>query len=231
MSRSDLAVTTDRLVHVTVHGIGAPRRPLEDGEADTWVTVDQFEALLDAVAGKPQVRVTFDDGNASDVEIALPRLLERGLTATFFVLAGLLGEPGRLDADGVRELSRAGMTIGSHGWVHRNWRTLEAGVPTHEELVLAPQTLRDLTGADVDQVAVPFGSYDRRVIAQLRRAGATAVFTSDGGWARPGTWLQPRNSIHTDSGPDWAERVTSRPPPLAGQARSLAARTMKRLRG
>lgn len=228
-------MNTARLVHVTVHGIGVPRRRLEDGEGDTWVTVDQFEAVLDAAVGRPHVRVTFDDGNDSDLEIALPRLLERGLTASFFVLAGLLGEPGRLDADGVRELSRAGMTIGSHGWVHRDWRTLgTSGVPSspaHEELVLAPQTLRDLTGADVGQAAVPFGSYDRHVIAELRRTGATAVFTSDGGWARSGAWLQPRNSIRADSAPDWAELIMRRPPALPRRARTLAARTVKRLRG
>ena len=52
-------------------------------------------------------------GIASDVEIALPRLVERGLRAEFFVLAGLLGTPDRLDRDGVRELLTAGMSIGS----------------------------------------------------------------------------------------------------------------------
>ena len=72
------------------------------------------------------MRLTFDDGNASDVEIALPRLLERGLTAEFFVLAGRLGEPGRLTNDQVGELIAAGMAIGSHGWAHRDWRRIDA---------------------------------------------------------------------------------------------------------
>ena len=58
-------------------------RPLEPDEDKTWVTVEQFEQVLDAAVGRPDVRITFDDGNASDVEIALPRLVDRGLTGEF----------------------------------------------------------------------------------------------------------------------------------------------------
>ena len=84
-------------VNVTVHGIGLPARPLDDGEDQVWISVEQFEGLLDAAVGRPDVTVTFDDGNLSDLEIGLPRLLERGLKARFYIPAGLLGEPGRLD--------------------------------------------------------------------------------------------------------------------------------------
>ena len=79
-------------MNLTVHGIGPTDRALDPGEDQTWVSVAQFEQVLDAAVGRPDVRITFDDGNASDVEIGLPRLLERGLKAEFFVLAGLLGD-------------------------------------------------------------------------------------------------------------------------------------------
>ena len=77
------------VVNVTVHGIGAPARPLDDGEDQVWISVEQFEGLLDAAVGRPDVTVTFDDGNLSDLEIGLPRLLERGLKARFYIPAGL----------------------------------------------------------------------------------------------------------------------------------------------
>src|SRR5690349_7981716 len=131
------------VVNLTVHGIGPYPRTLDPGEDGTWVTVGQFERVLDTVMGRPDVRITFDDGNASDVEIALPRLRERGLTAEFFVLAGLLGQPGRLDAAGVRELRRSGMSIGSHGWSHRDWRRLD-DKQAEEELVHANEVLEDI---------------------------------------------------------------------------------------
>ena len=38
------------------------------GEADVWVSREQFLALLDSRHDRADVRITFDDGNASDVE-------------------------------------------------------------------------------------------------------------------------------------------------------------------
>lgn len=219
-----------RVINITVHGIGDPPRELDPGEDKTWVTVPQFEQVMDAVVGRPDVRITFDDGNSSDVEIALPRLLERGLSAEFFVLAGLLGEPGRLDQDGVRELQAAGMRIGSHGWSHRDWRRLSQPDAV-EEMVSAPKELAGIVGSPVSRVAVPFGSYDRRVLTRLRSAGVTLVYTSDGGPADPNSWLQARTSLRDDIGPEWTADVLAGQPGLRRSARRFAAGVVKRTRG
>lgn len=218
------------VVNLTVHGIGPYPRTLDPGEDGTWVTVGQFEQVLDAVMGRPDVRITFDDGNASDVEIALPRLRERGLTAEFFVLAGLLGQPGRLDADGVRELVRAGMRVGSHGWAHRDWRRI-GRQEADEEIGRANALLSDLTGQPVTRVAIPFGSYDRHVLRRLRRAGLSRAYTSDGGRARPDAWLQARTSLTCDLDDAWTRAVLDGRPSLRRRARRVAARAFKRLRG
>jgi hypothetical protein len=215
---------------VNVHGIGPTVRELDPDERPTWIGIEQFELVLDAMVGRPDVRITFDDGNASDLEIALPRLVERGLTAEFFVLAGLLGEPGRLDADGVRELVRHGMTIGSHGWAHRDWRRLDAAEAA-QEIGEANRVLGELAGRPVSAVAIPFGSYDRRVLGRLRQAKLTCAYTSDGGRARPHSWLQPRNSVRYDLDAAWVSRVLNGHPSLPVRARKLAARTVKRFRG
>ena len=39
-----------------------------------WLDPDRFLRVLDSVVGRDDVRITFDDGNASDVEHALPAL-------------------------------------------------------------------------------------------------------------------------------------------------------------
>ncbi|MEU4572357.1 polysaccharide deacetylase family protein [Nonomuraea sp. ATR24] len=217
------------VTNLTVHGIGEAPRELDPGEDLTWVSVAQFEQVMDAVAGRPDVRVTFDDGNASDVEIALPRLVERGLKAEFFVLAGMLGEPGRLDSEGVRELLGAGMRIGSHGWAHRDWRTLDARQAA-EELSAAHRLLGQLTGEPVSRVAIPFGSYDRDVLRRLRQAGVTRAYTSDGGRARADSWLQARNSLRSDLDGGWISRVLGGGPSLPRRAAKLAMRLYKRVR-
>lgn len=219
-----------KVVNLTVHGIGKPPRELEPGEDGTWVTVAQFEQVMDAAVGRPDVRITFDDGNSSDIEIALPRLLERGLTAEFFVLAGMLGEPGRLDKADVRELHSAGMRIGSHGWSHRDWRKVDFPHAV-EEMVTAPQVLSSIIGEPVTRVAVPFGSYDRLVLSRLRHAGATLVYTSDGGAASPDSWQQARTSLRHDTDPSWTKDVLAGQPGLRRRARRFAAGLVKRTRG
>ena len=87
-----------RHVNLCFHGIGTPERELEPGEEDYWISQETFLAVLDDVAQHRDAVVSFDDGNASDVEIGLPALVERDLRATFFVLAGRLDAPGCLSS-------------------------------------------------------------------------------------------------------------------------------------
>lgn len=222
--------TPTSIVTLNLHGIGTPVRDLEPGEDEVWITVRQLEDVLDTVAGRPDVVLTFDDANASDVEIGLPHLLKRGLTAQFFLCAGLLGRPGRLTRDGVRELVDAGMPLGTHGWTHRDWRRLTQP-EVIEELVRAPQQLAEFTGQPVTEASIPFGSYDRHVLRRLREAGVTRAYTSDGGRADPGSWLQARNSLKRTVDSAWLGQVLDGEASLPRRARNLAARTVKRFRG
>ena len=215
---------------INVHGIGTPERRLDEGEEQAWVSVRQFEQVLDAVAKRPDARITFDDGNASDVEIALPRLVERGLVAEFFLLAGELGDPGRVDRAGVRALLDAGMAIGSHGWSHRNWRRIDDAA-ARDEYYRAVQVLGELTGQPVSRVAIPFGSYDRHVLRRLRAAGVTRAYTSDGGRARPDAWLQPRTSLRHNIDGAWIAQVLDPGTSLMRRARDNVALAAKRWRG
>jgi peptidoglycan/xylan/chitin deacetylase (PgdA/CDA1 family) len=222
--------TPSSVVIINVHGIGATQRVLDPGEDRTWISVEQFEEMLDLAAGRDDVRFTFDDGNSSDVTVALPRLLARGMTAEFFVLAGQLDRPGRLDADGVRELVRAGMVIGSHGWDHLDWRRIDDR-QAELEFTRAHEVLGEVVGEAVDTVAIPFGSYDRHVLRHLRRARTRRVYTSDGGTARPDAWLQPRTSLHHAVDRPWMENVLNNASGIARKARRAAARAVKRTRG
>jgi peptidoglycan/xylan/chitin deacetylase (PgdA/CDA1 family) len=224
------AVRPRSVVNVLIHGIGPVGRQLDPGEEQVWVSTEQFERLLDAVVERSDVRISFDDGNSSDVEIALPRLVERGLTAEFFLLAGLLGERGRVDHAGIGALLEAGMAIGSHGWSHRDWRRIDSA-QAREELDDAHRVLGEITGRPVSRVAIPFGSYDRHVLRLLREAGVTRAYTSDGGRVRPDSWLQARNSLRHDMDAAWIARVLDPDTSLAQRARNGTARTVKRLRG
>jgi peptidoglycan/xylan/chitin deacetylase (PgdA/CDA1 family) len=187
------------VINFTFHGLGDPPPHVGAAERDVWLSEADFHAALDAIRPLPAAAISFDDGNASDLEIALPALRDRDLDATFFVLAGRLDEPGYLTAEDLRTLRGAGMRIGLHGMSHRPWRSL-GDLELEEEIVDARDLLEDEIGAPLDRAACPFGSYDRRVLGRLRGAGFDAIFTSDGGWATSGSWLQARNTLRAGDG-------------------------------
>jgi peptidoglycan/xylan/chitin deacetylase (PgdA/CDA1 family) len=222
-------VTSSKVVNVCFHGIGTPGRELEPGEASYWVGEDQFRSILDEIAGWPAIRISFDDGNDSDVRIGLPALRERGLTATFFPLAGRLGAAGSLTADDVGEIASHGMIIGTHGMAHRNWRGMDEA--TREvEFVTARQQLASAAGTPVTEAACPLGRYDRRVLAALRELGYQHVYTSDRRVATAGAWLQPRFSVRSEDTAESLRQLILGRPSLARRLRQSAARIRQRLR-
>lgn len=215
------------------HGLGRPSGGIPDDERRYWLSVGEFERVLDEVLeappGMPPVEITFDDGNQSDLELALPALRHRGLRATFFICAGRLGQPHYLDAGGLRALVAEGMKIGSHGGDHVDWRRQDdAGLGI--ELEGARQRLEEAVGTPIREASIPFGSYDKRVLARLRAGRWRAAYSSDGGLCPDGAWLRPRQTLDTS----WTEapvlpRILSER--LLTRVRRRASRLVKSWRG
>ena len=217
----------DRILNLTFHGIGDPPPGLASRSWDLWLTREEFAETLDAVSGRPEIRLTFDDSCRSDVEIVFPELKRRALVGTFFVVVGRLDKPDYVTAEEVRTLAQEGMVIGSHGWQHRPWRRLTTA-DVDEELVRSRAVLEDLTGTVVDEAACPFGVYDRRTVQGLRAAGYRHAFTSDGGWAHPTQWMQARNTLARGTGSDAARKLAAgelpEPPSLVQPLKNIVKR-------
>ena len=214
--------------NICFHGIGAPGRSIDDDEARYWITADEYLRILDEIATWPATVISFDDGNASDVEIGLPGLLERGLTGTFFVLAGRLDTAGSVTSEQVAGLGAAGMRVGSHGMDHVSWRSMSPDVQ-RRELVEAREVIEAIAG-DVTEAALPRGQYDRGTLGALRRLGYTAVHTSDRRLATAGAWLQPRFSVTRDDTPQTLVQAALVPPPAHRRAALEAKGLLKRWR-
>lgn len=218
-------------IGIIFHGIGAPERELEPGEAGYWIDVDRFERLLDAIAASPdraRIRISFDDGNRSDHAIALPRLAARGLTADFFVLSGRIGKQGSLDAGMIRELRDEGMGVGSHGIAHLNWAGL-APAALDEELRRSRGEIGEILGAPVREAGIPFGGYSARVLRAIRAAGYECAWSSDCGMMDPGAFLRPRASVRAAmSEAELGDLIAGRLSPMRRLRRALAM-TKKRL--
>lgn len=196
------------------HGIGTPHSGVGSDERGVWMSRDRFVALLDHIASlqaeqSVTIVITFDDGNASDAAIALPELSRRNLKAAFFVCAGRLEAPEYLSRGAIRDLLDAGMDVGSHGMHHRDWRALDDG-DLDQEVGTARRRLEEACGRSVTAVAIPFGAYNRRVLARVRAEGFACAYTSDRGHARRGAWLKPRNTLRADSVEDDISRWLTR---------------------
>lgn len=216
------------IINFCFHGIGSPAQERESGESGYWVSQRMFLDLLDEVALHPNVRLSFDDGNRSDVEIALPALVDRGLTATFFALAGRLDDPASLSPADLRALRAAGMRIGSHGWRHVPWRRLSAA-DTEREVAEARLVLAEASDGPVEEAALPLGRYDRRLLERLGRADYSVIYTSDRFPAKPDSWMQARYSATKDSTVDGTRRIFTHTPGLR-DAWQIASSLAKRVR-
>jgi peptidoglycan/xylan/chitin deacetylase (PgdA/CDA1 family) len=146
-----------------------------------------------AVAGRLRpVAITFDDGDVSNLEVALPLLRERGMSAQFFITSDFIGQPGMLSAADLRALAAAGMSIGAHGRSHRFLEDLDIDA-LEAELRDSRQQLSSITGQAVDALALPGGRGGERECRAALAQGYRHLFGSVPGPNRgmaAGDWWQ-----------------------------------------
>jgi peptidoglycan/xylan/chitin deacetylase (PgdA/CDA1 family) len=121
------------------------------------------------------VLLTFDDGSATHHTVALPALTDLGFPATFFPMTVVLGKPDWLSDDQLRDLDRAGMTIGAHTWDHQ--RVDRIGADQWATQLDQPRArLAEILGHPVDLLAYPFGVWSQEALSHVAAAGYRAAF-------------------------------------------------------
>jgi peptidoglycan/xylan/chitin deacetylase (PgdA/CDA1 family) len=216
-----------RLV-LSFHGIGEPTSWIDEAERQHWCSEGEFVSILESIpqisneVGIP-IEITFDDGYSSDIFLAAPALQKRGLKAAFFVCAGRIGKPGYLDAYQLRSLAGAGMSVGSHGWDHVDWRVTRNEIDFEREILGARRFIEDvLSAGPIDSVAIPFGSYDRHVMRAVTHA-FSVVYTSDAGLASIGRKTVPRETYRSHQwGADTLRNLATQKVSLKSIRQSLA---------
>jgi peptidoglycan/xylan/chitin deacetylase (PgdA/CDA1 family) len=138
------------------------------------------EALVDhlefgtALPAKP-VLLTFDDGWGTHYSVGFPELTRFGFAATFFPQTMVLGAQDWLSEDQLRELDRAGMTIGAHTFDHKRVDRL-VGDQWRVEIDEPRARLTGILGHPVDLMAYPYGVWSQEALGHVAAAGYRAAF-------------------------------------------------------
>lgn len=171
------------------------------------LTAEEFIAALNEPAQTPSnsILITFDDGYLDFYEHAFPVLTELGLTATAFLITDVLERgiaawrgphylemPSTLSWEQVVEMSRSGISFGSHGHTHRKMNELAANEAA-DETERSKALLEERLGKPVSLFAYPYGAVNEIAKDAVREAGFAAALA----WTSQGTdrFELPRRAI------------------------------------
>jgi peptidoglycan/xylan/chitin deacetylase (PgdA/CDA1 family) len=138
---------------------------------------DQYLAHLTTGAPLPPkpVMLTFDDSQGSQIDVGLPELVRRRMTAAFFVMTVVLDKPRWMRRTDLRRLDAAGMTVAAHTWDHS--RADRYGSADWRPQLVAPKAeLERILGRPVRHFAYPYGAWDRADFPHLAQAGYASAY-------------------------------------------------------
>lgn len=145
--------------------------------------------------GRPVI-LTFDDGFADTLEVALPVLRDHGFTAAVFPVLDPGARVARWSADpvlrapllgprGLRALEAAGVELGSHTLTHPRLPALGDRELAHE-LERSREVLLSIADRPLSVLAYPYGAVSPRVKRAAREAGYVAALAVHTGPLRLG---------------------------------------------
>ncbi len=154
--------------------------------AEGYQTISLY-ALFEHLANGTQlpekpVVLTFDDGYRDNYANAFPRLVARGMTATFFIVTGFIDDnsPRYITWDMAREMFAAGMSMESHSINHFSLKGRDDDFLIWQALNTA-ETIELQLGIRPRFIAYPAGEYDWRTIEIFRSANYWAGVTTKPG--------------------------------------------------
>jgi peptidoglycan/xylan/chitin deacetylase (PgdA/CDA1 family) len=182
----------DGIVVLCYHGVSARQR-----ERFAWQMSKIRFRVVNSSRKLPgrgyRVSVTFDDAFANLLENALPALERYQVPAAIFAVVDNLGctpcwempagHPGSAEmtmtAEQLAVISRNPLIcIGSHTLSHPDL----AKIPPDQlkaELIDSKIQLKQLLGSQIEDLALPFGSYNQEVLRMAREAGYKRIYTID----------------------------------------------------
>lgn len=182
-----------------------------------------LDRLRDAVVSdtpllKRSAVITFDDGFADAIRHVLPVLARHRLTATFFVVAGLMGRTSEwtrstrgiemtlADVSTLREIAGAGFTIGSHALTHRRLTRMSESEGRYE-LWESKRRLEHALGQEVHHLGYPYGATNETVRQAAAECGYRTACSTIEGLSSVGDDLLMLRRVHVHGGDSLADFI------------------------
>lgn len=135
---------------------------------------------LPITEGKKPVMINFDDGYKDFYTNAFPILQKYEMTGTVFVIVKSVGSGAYMNWDQIKEISAAGIEIGSHTMYHP---VLTNSRKAKWEIEESKRVLEETLGVEITTFAYPSGKWNSYVENLVKEAGyrtARSFTTGDG---------------------------------------------------
>jgi peptidoglycan/xylan/chitin deacetylase (PgdA/CDA1 family) len=223
-----------RVIILCYHGVTERLNRHPNDPAGLHIRADRFEAQLNhlrrhyhvislakflearrtnAPLPNHSVVLTFDDGYRNFLTGALPRLTEREMPASVFLITDRIPAESQSSLNGwselddetflswaeVGELHQHGVEFGSHTCSHRKLSQI-ATTDAEQELRISQQQIGGHLSQPAMPLAFPYGAYSEAVVAMARELPYTCGLTTDAGTNGLSTdlFLLRRNLIGDD---------------------------------
>jgi peptidoglycan/xylan/chitin deacetylase (PgdA/CDA1 family) len=154
----------------------------EDFEAQiSWLKEQGYTTGVNQEDEAKKITITFDDGEMNNFKEAFPILKRYGFTAYFFIIAQRIGKKGYMGWNEIKKMMDAGMRIGSHGLTHSILTKLKDS-HLEEELEGSKRTLENNLNRTIEDLSIPRGFYNDRIIEKALQTGYRRVFVTERGY-------------------------------------------------
>ena len=140
-----------------------------------YLQAEGYESLYFSELDKPlpskAVIVSFDDGFRSVYENAAPIMQQYDIKGNVYLPTGYIGnDPHFMDWEMVSRLWENGFEMQAHTHNHVDVRTLD-GDALQEQIKASDELFREKLGILPSAFCLPFGTYDRASVKELKKAG------------------------------------------------------------
>lgn len=150
------------------------------------VSFNQFESQLNTIIryvtenniSLDEIIFTFDDGGISAYEIVAPALEKRGLIGHFFIVSEMIGAPGFMATEQIKDLIARGHVIGSHSATHPPRFDALPHEDRLREWQMSLDQLQTISLHKVTEISIPNGYFVKDDVNFLKDLGITAIYNS-----------------------------------------------------